>query len=119
MYKRIGLLILYLLLISSALDTSFRAPIENRLTIVIIWLLVLAVTLVAVVRRPSETDNTGNEKFMNKKIGLLIFYVLLIDSAVNASFRAPIENPLMLAVIWLLVLAVIVVFILRRRYRNR
>lgn len=56
---------------------------------------------------------------MNKKIGLLILYVLIIANALTASYRAPIENPLTLVVIWLLGLAVIVVFMIRRRYRNR
>lgn len=119
MNKKLGLLILYLLLIGSALNTSFKAPIENRLMIVIVWFLVLAMTLVVIVRRPSETDNAENEKIMNKRIGLLILYVLLITSALNASFRASIENPLVVVAIWLLVLAVMVVFIIRRRYRNQ
>lgn len=119
MNKKFGLLILYLLLIGSALNTSFRAQIENRLMIVMIWLLILAVTLVFLVRRLSETDNAENEKSMNQKIGLLILFVLLIDSALNASFRAAIENPLTLIVIWLLILAVIVVFMIRKRYQNR
>lgn len=119
MNKKFGVLILYLLLIGSALTTAIRPPIENRLMIGIIWLLVLAVASVVVIRSRSNTDNTENEKSMNKKIGLLILYVLLIDSAINASFRAPMENHLTLVAICLLVLAVMLVFVIRRRYQNR
>lgn len=56
---------------------------------------------------------------MNKKFGLWILYLLLIDSAINTSFRAPLENPVAVAVIGLAVLAAMVVFAMVRRHRTR
>jgi hypothetical protein len=51
-----------------------------------------------------------------KKIGLIVLYGLLIISALRAS--KPLDNPLMIAAVWFVVLVVMAIFAIRRRSSN-
>ncbi|HSL45747.1 MAG TPA: hypothetical protein VK897_20105 [Anaerolineales bacterium] len=55
---------------------------------------------------------------MNKKLGLLVLYALLIDSALGASSRDPIKSPLTIIVAFS-ILAILLVLITRQRRQNR
>ncbi len=55
---------------------------------------------------------------MNKKLGLLVLYGLLISSAFRED-GTPLENPLIIAAVWFVVLVVMVILIIRRRRPNR
>ena len=56
---------------------------------------------------------------MNKKIGLLYLYALLITSALRASSTGSIEIPLAIIDIALSILGILLVFMLWQRRQNR
>jgi hypothetical protein len=51
MNKKLGLFMLYVLLIGSALSAPSRGPIENPLTIILVDLSILAILLVLLIRQ--------------------------------------------------------------------
>lgn len=56
---------------------------------------------------------------MNKKVGLLYLYALLITNALRASWDASIGNPLAILDIALAILGILIVFMLWQRRQNR
>jgi hypothetical protein len=52
---------------------------------------------------------------MNKKLGLLVLYVLIIGSALTAPSRGPIENPLTIILVDVSVLAILLLLLIRQR----